>query len=636
MNQTDELTFIFLGEKLPKYAVASLNLAEATSGMKVCIIGNRSIEKSVARLSVRFVAVEDFYDSRDFSQASSRVWTDHQFRNGLWLKSLERLFVLHQYMKHFRLTSVIHAELDQVLFQVQILSSKLDSTNLSGIFLPFHNSDSAVASVLYVNNSEALASLLSYGSGEFFYPNEMHLIARWAREYPGLVFEMPTVATYMHQRKKSVISGVKLLTIDETGGLLDAAQVGQWVAGIDPKNLVIGRRPTNKFVDPPSPFLLNRNELSLIRFSFKPSNELVISKGDIGDEQNLFNLHIHSKIHSSVDSGKFSLPKLIATANSDQLVKIPGTRQRQIYGWLAFGFSKFTDDPRKGLLFLFSRLNQNLGVHRSSSPLLSTDSFRTIADHVYDINSEIDANQIVAGNIIYCDFNAWEVFNSKVLSKLKHPVVLIIGNSFRNLDAKFFEDVDLPEGSSIFAQNLLHEIPNVFPLPVGLENRSMAKYGFFSSSPKVKSSKKTKVFKIVWDFSIGANPSARSKAALALMSAPNAVKLRSGKSAGYFKQLSMFGFVACPPGKSLDTNLIWEALYLGCIPIIVDSYLSRYFQSLDLPVWVVESFDEIKDISEAELAERYHRIQKNSSDIELQFDSWQNRIAISVTQAKSY
>jgi hypothetical protein len=635
MNQTDELTFIFLGEKLPKYAVASLNLAEATSGMKVCIIGNRSIEKSVARSSVRFVAVEDFYDSREFSRASSRVWTDHRFRDGLWLKSLERLFVLHQYMRRFGLRSAIHAELDQILFQIQILSSKLDSINLSGVFLPFHNRDSAVASVLYVNDLEALASLLSFGSGEFFYPNEMHLIAEWAKSYPDLVFELPTVATNIHQRSESVIPGVKLLNSNETGGLLDAAQVGQWVGGIDPKNLTISKKPTTKFVDPPSPFLLNRDELSSIRFSFKPSNELLVSREGVGVEHNLFNLHIHSKIHSLITGGKLSLPNLIAIANSDQPVTIPSTRKKQINGWLTFGFTKLIDDPKKGFLFLFSRLNQKLGVHRSSSPLLTTDSFRAIANHVYDMKSELKGNQIVAGSIIYCDLDSWENFKSKVLPILDVPVVLIIGNSFLNIDANFFEDVNLPEASSIYAQNLLQEIQNVSPFPVGLENRRMAKYGFFSSFPKVSSPRKTKIFKIAWNFSIGENPHDRTRAALALMSSPNAVKLQSGLSTDYLKELSTFGFVACPPGKSLDTNLIWEALYLGCIPVVIDSYLARYFQSLHLPVWVVESFNEIVDFSEAELADRYHFIQRNSSDVELQFDSWQNRIASSVVQAKS-
>lgn len=636
MIQTDEVTFIFLGEKLPKYAVASLNLAVATSGMNICIIGNRSIGNSVSNLPVKFVAVEDFYNSEPFSRAASHVWTDHRFRDGLWLKSLERLFVLHQYMKYSARQRVFHAELDQLLFQVHILVSNLDVLQYAGLFVPFHNQKSAVASILYVNDIKALESLLSFASGEIFYPNEMYLIADWAKRNPELVFELPSTAIFVHQRKDSVIPGVRLITALETGGLVDPAQLGQWVAGIDPKNVVITKRPVSKFADIPSQFLLTRNELQSIRFTFKPSNELLINTRDSQTVANLFNLHVHSKIHPVLDGGSISLFNLFELANSDSTTVFKGTRFRQVQGIFQFGLFKFIDSPTKAISFLISKLNFILGLRFSSKPFLSSDSFRALSDHVFEIKSSLKVNQITSGDIIYCDLVSLQEFKVNVLRHLKVPIVLIIGNSSTNMDSHFMEIIELPYGSSIYAQNLVQEFPGVFPLPLGLENRWRAKYGVFSPIPKVRNLEESRINGVVWGFSVGSNPEERSKAAFSLMKASTALDIRSTKPEDFFKYLSRYGFVACPPGEAIDTHLAWEAMYLGCIPILSESYLSRFFESLGLPVWVVNSYEDLAAYSEQDLALKREAIWAIANVDELKLQAWVQRIMSSVRVAKSY
>ena len=80
LTNTNEIYFVFLGEKFPSYAKASLKLASETSGMKLCLIGNKSIERSLSGLPIRFIPVEEFYNPEGFQKASSHVWADHNFR----------------------------------------------------------------------------------------------------------------------------------------------------------------------------------------------------------------------------------------------------------------------------------------------------------------------------------------------------------------------------------------------------------------------------------------------------------------------------------------------------------------------------------------------------------------------------
>merc|ERR1712125_61450 len=63
--------------------------------------------------------------------------------------------------------------------------------------------------------------------------------------------------------------------------------------------------------------------------------------------------------------------------------------------------------------------------------------------------------------------------------------------------------------------------------------------------------------------------------------------------AEYFLELRKHRFVTSPAGAGLDTHATWEALLSGCIPIVPKSPLDRMFE--DLPVWLVESWEEVTD-----------------------------------------
>lgn len=56
-----------------------------------------------------------------------------------------------------------------------------------------------------------------------------------------------------------------------------------------------------------------------------------------------------------------------------------------------------------------------------------------------------------------------------------------------------------------------------------------------------------------------------------------------------------FAFVISPHGNGLDCHRTWEALCLGCIPIVKTSGLDPLFK--DLPVWIVSGWDEVTYIN---------------------------------------
>jgi len=62
-----------------------------------------------------------------------------------------------------------------------------------------------------------------------------------------------------------------------------------------------------------------------------------------------------------------------------------------------------------------------------------------------------------------------------------------------------------------------------------------------------------------------------------------------GDYENYINNLKKHKFVISPPGNGIDCHRNWEAIYCGCIPIVLDSYFCRNVFH-ELPVSIVSDF----------------------------------------------
>ncbi|CAK0762660.1 hypothetical protein CCP3SC1_390004 [Gammaproteobacteria bacterium] len=82
----------------------------------------------------------------------------------------------------------------------------------------------------------------------------------------------------------------------------------------------------------------------------------------------------------------------------------------------------------------------------------------------------------------------------------------------------------------------------------------------------------------------------------------------------YLQALAKFDFCICPRGVGIDTHRLWEALYLGCIPIITSAeYLECH---KGLPLLVIERWEDLLTMdlaaSAREIRARYYDLRRLS------------------------
>jgi hypothetical protein len=250
------------------------------------------------------------------------------------------------------------------------------------------------------------------------------------------------------------------------------------------------------------------------------------------------------------------------------------------------------------------------------------------------------------GDTIYVCSSALLDFVSRILPNIRTRFILVSGDSdssipFYSLLQKAFRVLIQNEYLIVwFSQNLTaspKEYPKMQYLPIGMDYHTIANNDMYwgpRCSPKTQEillmelQKKMRPFieriptaYTTFHFTLhrGSRQAAYDQIPkdLVYYEPQNICRLASWK-----KQIE-YAFVVSPPGEGLDCHRTWEALCLGCIPILISTPLDDMFE--DLPVLIVKSWSdvtrELLDKTLSEYSKREFCMEK------LQLSYWLNRIA---------
>ena len=89
-----------------------------------------------------------------------------------------------------------------------------------------------------------------------------------------------------------------------------------------------------------------------------------------------------------------------------------------------------------------------------------------------------------------------------------------------------------------------------------------------------------------------------------------------------WRNMASCAFVLSPQGNGLDCHRTWEALCLGCIPIVKSSGLNPLFDNL--PVWIVNDWTEVTEENMKKIIDEFKTRTFNYEKLTLKY--WQTKI----------
>lgn len=278
------------------------------------------------------------------------------------------------------------------------------------------------------------------------------------------------------------------------------------------------------------------------------------------------------------------------------------------------------------LLFIYSA---PIVSRSSSAPYISGDSFRALADHLFDeTNNSLSPDKVQYKDTIFVNTDFIEQFFQNIHPYIKNKYFLITHNSIKGSPGKFKHYLDDEKILAWFGKNPTIENNKKFiSIPLGIANNHW-EHGNTKTFDAVLHKKyelnQTKKYLVGLNFANHTIPSIRVPVYNFFSKKHFCSHIGSRNHKTYLEQMARAKFIISPEGAGLDCHRIWEALLVGCIPIVKSSMLDGMLANL--PVAIINDWQEV---SEEFLDKKYKEIQSNIPVYEyekLYFDYWNKLI----------
>jgi len=244
----------------------------------------------------------------------------------------------------------------------------------------------------------------------------------------------------------------------------------------------------------------------------------------------------------------------------------------------------------------------------SSYPLISGDTFAALCDY------ELQERDLASGTSSLALLKSFKrIFvgakplNDRAFRMAKllqeHPLPLL-----KDSDLIIHNGDEIPSREeiatlahhfrSLYSVNYLGDLENVYPIPIGLENKRIFRNGVprdYLQHNRLKPKAKREI-DFLFAFSIHTNTEERSQALSFAPKLKNSYVVSGPITPKNYRELIKNSkFVVSPPGNGPDCHRTWESLYLGATPIVKARFWP--FAKMSLPVLKVSDWHDLMEIS---------------------------------------
>jgi len=204
-----------------------------------------------------------------------------------------------------------------------------------------------------------------------------------------------------------------------------------------------------------------------------------------------------------------------------------------------------------------------------------------------------NAEGVKRGDTIFVDYNCLKDFIQRILPKIRERVVLVTANYGYGADHPMpgpFEDLlEEEKVGAWFVQNIDRApSPKLIPIPVGAAN-SCWPHGDIELLKQGETLSREKEERSIFCY-LNYTPLPNRADCTAHFRELGVPFTKRVSFKDYLQDLGESVFVPSPPGNGADCHRTWEALLLGCYPIVKSSALNPLYR--ELPVVVVEDWAE--------------------------------------------
>lgn len=238
-----------------------------------------------------------------------------------------------------------------------------------------------------------------------------------------------------------------------------------------------------------------------------------------------------------------------------------------------------------------------------SDQLVKGENFLNHANKIlsYYDKPYCNPNNIKDGDIVYCDTRSLYKYKN-VLLNCKDLVIIThncIGHVKDDIHPSRSEDINTNDFDGCyrlwFAKNSFSTKKNIYPIPLGFENKRWDKNGIKRQTfNNIKQIEPTKIAYL--NCRVGTNANIRQDCVNKCKNM-NFVDIDNPnlRFDNFMNTMLNYKFILSPDGRGADCHRTYEALFLHRIPVILEQHPLRSLYD-NLPVLYVSGWDKLKEI----------------------------------------
>ncbi|PIS02348.1 MAG: hypothetical protein COT85_06170 [Chlamydiae bacterium CG10_big_fil_rev_8_21_14_0_10_42_34] len=245
------IVFIHIGNSLPPYLPEALIQARYFNSCPIYLIANakafKQKRRELQKIGVICIPIESLQRTKNHTIFSKMTAVDTAFREGFWMFTIERFFFLYEFMKSHDVSDVFHLEYDNMLYaDVSKFLPTLKRHYENKIAATFDNDSRCIAGLIYISNKAPLKTFLSFvAANAHTNQNDMELLAQYKNLAENTSIDNLPIIPPSYADKHTLVSDRMHTTtdaaqyshhFDEFQSIFDAAALGQFLGGIDPRN----------------------------------------------------------------------------------------------------------------------------------------------------------------------------------------------------------------------------------------------------------------------------------------------------------------------------------------------------------------------------------------------------------------
>jgi len=256
-------------ENFQDYILENINNLLLFENNEIIIITNKKFFIKFLNINITLIDCDDL-DDINYNNNSK---IDKSFRNGFWHLCSLRIFYLYSCIKKYNFSNVIHIENDVMCYEnFDNIKNKFTENK---VYATFDCNVRVIPGIIYIPNYKAFEPIIENYN---FNLNDMENLAKFNED---IILPLPIFINYKNYKITKLF--------DKFNCIFDAAAMGQYLGGVDPRNQ---GGDTRGFI----------NETCLIKYNNITFN-WIINENRLyqpfinidGKYIQIINLHIHSK-----------------------------------------------------------------------------------------------------------------------------------------------------------------------------------------------------------------------------------------------------------------------------------------------------------------------------------------------------